>query len=105
MLQMTGVVVQAEEQRADRALLTALVPAEAGHDAVALALVLDLEHDALVRLVGAVDRLGDDAVEPRALEALEPVASDADVARRRREVERRLEPTQRLFQERPAFVE
>ena len=50
-LQRAGVVVEAEQERADGRPLAALVPAEAGDDAVAFALVLDLEHDALVRLV------------------------------------------------------
>ena len=67
-----------------------LVPAKAGDDAVAVALVLDLEHDALVRLVGAADRLGHHAVEPGAFEALEPVGGDGAVACRGREVDRRL---------------
>ena len=50
-----------------------LVPAVAGDHAVGGALVLDLEHGPLVGLVGAVQRLGDDAVEAGALELLEPV--------------------------------
>ena len=74
------VVVEAEQQRADRGRLAALVPAEAGDDAVAVALVLHLEHHALVRLVGADVRLGHHAVEPGAFEALEPVGGDGAVA-------------------------
>ena len=66
------------------------MPAEAGDDAIAVALVLHLQHHALVRLVDARRRLGDDAVEARALEAAEPVGGDGAVACRRREVERRL---------------
>ena len=74
--------------------LAFLVPAKPGDHAVAIALVLDLEHHALVRLVGPRDRLGDDAVEPRALEAAKPVrrqrssralpASDGSAAPRRK---------------------
>ena len=53
-LQLAGVVVEPEQQRADGACRSPrLVPAEAGDDAVALALVLHLQHHALVRLVGA----------------------------------------------------
>ena len=48
------IVVEAEQQRAD-GVLAALVPAEAGDHAVGGARVLDLEHRALARLVGALD--------------------------------------------------
>ena len=65
------VVVQAEQQRTDR-VRPALVHPVAGDHAVGGALVLDLEHHPLVRLVGAVERLGDDAVQPGALELGEP---------------------------------
>ena len=71
-----ALVVEAEEQRADGVPLAALVPAEAGDDAIAFALVLHLQHDALVGLVGARGGLGHDAVEAGALEALEPVGGD-----------------------------
>jgi hypothetical protein len=59
-----------------------LVPAEAGDDAVGGALVLDLEHQALVGDVGEVAALGDHPVEAGALEAGEPVGRDlgSDVA-------------------------
>ena len=61
------VVVQPEQQRADR-VRPALVHPVAGDDAVGGPLVLDLEHHPLVGLVGAVERLGDDPVQPGALE-------------------------------------
>src|SRR5882672_1792130 len=48
-MQDAGVVVQAEQQRADQGALAALVPAEAADHAVRRALVLDLEHHALAR--------------------------------------------------------
>ena len=41
-LEIAAVVVQAEQERADFGFLTALVPAEAGDDAIAVALVFDL---------------------------------------------------------------
>ncbi len=53
------------------------MPAETGDHAVAIALVLDLEHHALVGLVGSRNRLGHDAVESGALEATKPVRRDA----------------------------
>ena len=55
-VQAAGVVEQAEQERADRlgpALDAALVPAQAGDDAIGGALVLDLQHRPLARLVGA----------------------------------------------------
>ena len=52
-----------------RASLPVLVPAEAGDDAVGGARVLDLDHRALAGLIRPVDRLGDHAVEPGALES------------------------------------
>ena len=58
---------------ADGGALAFFVPSEAGDDAVAVALVFDFEHHALVGLVGSRRRLGDDAVETRALEATKPV--------------------------------
>ena len=80
------VVVEAEQQRADR-VRPALVQPVAGDDAVGGALVLDLEHGPLVRLVGAVERLRDHAVETGALELVEPLLGDASVRGRRREMD------------------
>ena len=68
-LELAGVVVEAEEEGADGSSLPVFVPAEAGDNAVAVALVLDLEEGALVGGVGAVEGLGDDAVEAGAFEA------------------------------------
>ena len=69
-LQVAGVVVEPEQQRADDR--PALVPAEPGDHAVRRPHVLDLGHQPLVRAVGQVGGLGDDAVEAGALERLEP---------------------------------
>src|SRR4029078_3758278 len=52
-LEVSRIIIETEEQRADRRLVAVLVPAKAGDDAVAIALVLHLEHDALVRLTGS----------------------------------------------------
>ena len=73
-LELAVVVVQPEQQRADQRLLGrgGLVLAVAGEHDVGGALVLDLEHGALVGLVRRPERLGDDTVEPGALELLEP---------------------------------
>src|SRR3954468_22246307 len=72
-LEVALVVVETEKQRSDRGSFSVLVPAESGDDTIRFALVLHLEHRALVRLVEARELFGHHAVEPRALEALEPV--------------------------------
>ena len=79
-LERSGVVIEAKQERADGGSFGVLVPAEAGDDAVAVALMLDLEHGAFVGLVGSVEELGHDAVEAGAFEALEPVFGDGMVA-------------------------
>src|SRR5579871_2733838 len=89
-LQATGIVKESEQQRADFGLRPLLIPAESRHHAVAIALMLDLEHDALVGLVGDRERLGHDAIEPRAFEAVEPVLRHGRILGGRRDVDRRL---------------
>ena len=90
MVERPGVVEQPQQQRPDVRPGPVLVPAEPGHDAVGGALVLDLEHRPLARLVGRVEPLGDHAIEPGALEPLEPVRGGRAIAGRRRQVDRRL---------------
>jgi len=80
-------LVEAEEQRADAGAV--LVDAVAGDRAVRRPLVLHLDHRPLVGRVGAVEALGDDAVEAPTLEAVEPALGHRGVLRGRREVERR----------------
>ena len=102
-LQAAAVVVEAEQQRADL-VVAALVPAEAGDDAVGGARVLDLDHRALARLVGGVDRLGDHAVEAGALEALEPLGRQRAIVGHRREVDRRGGGAEQPLEPGAAFV-
>src|SRR5437867_10955054 len=75
------VVVEAEQERADVRARAVLVPPEAGHDAVRRALVLELEHRPLARLVLRVEPFRDHAVESGSLEAVEPVDGRGAVAR------------------------
>src|SRR6516162_4681809 len=96
--------VQAEQQRADR-LVAGLVRPVAGHHAVGGPLVLDLEHDPLVRLVPAVQRLGDQPVQPGALELGEPLPGQRPVGGGRRDVQRRAHPGEGLLQHGPALGE
>jgi hypothetical protein len=84
-------VVEAEQQRPDE-IASGLVPSKPGDDAVGRALVLDLEHRALARLIRQRVGLGDDTVETGAFEPLQPLGSDRSIARDRREVDRRGSP-------------
>ncbi len=79
-------VGEREQQRSDA--IAALVHAITDDDGFGRALVLDLEHRALARLVDVGATLRDDAVEPRALELLEPATCLLGVARRTRQVDR-----------------
>ena len=88
MLQLPGVIPEAEEERANHRPRPVLVPAEARDDAVRGAQVLDLGH---LPLAGAVLQLGalcDHSVESRPLEDLEPVTGHGRIARRGREQDR-----------------
>ena len=68
-------VVQAEQEGPHQLAGRIPVPAEARHGTVGGALVLDLDHGAAAGLVRAVEPLRDHAVQPGALEAVEPVPS------------------------------
>ncbi len=98
-------VVEPEQQRAHVGAGAVLVPAKARDDRVAGALVLDLEHRALARLVGAVSRLGHHTVEARALEAMKPVLCDGAVGRRGRQVDRRVHALQHRHEPRAPLDE
>ena len=89
MLELPVVVVEAEQERTDRGTLPALVPPKACDDAVAVALVLDLQHRAFVGFVQPRLLLGHDAVETRTLEAAKPVGGHGTIARRGRQMQGR----------------
>src|SRR5438477_13160390 len=65
-LQVSGIVKKPKQQRSYGRALAILVPSKPGHDAIAIPLMLDLEHDALVRLVDARKGLRYNAVQTRA---------------------------------------
>src|SRR5262245_26605702 len=90
MLQSAGVVVKAEQERTHSGSLAFLVPAKTGHDTIAFALVFDLEHHALVGFIRSENRLGDDPVQPSALETMKPARGYAQFVGCWREVYRRL---------------
>ena len=99
-----AIVVEAEQQRAHRPRV-GLVRPVAGHHAVRRSDVLDLEHHPFVRLVGPLERLGDDAVEPRALELVEPPLRHLGIVGGRGEVDRRLRAGQRLLEHAASLAE
>src|SRR5262245_29803985 len=81
------------------------MPAKAGNDTIALALVLDLEHHALVGLVRSQNRLGDDAVETSALKATKPVRRYARIAGCGRQVYRQCCGRKQRCQHYPTILE
>ncbi len=87
-MQRAGLVVKSKQQRAQRVAVALLVKAKAGYHAVAVALVFDLEHHALVRLVHAARLLGHHPIQAGSLEARKPIARQRRVGRHRRQVQR-----------------
>ena len=104
-----SVVVEAEQEAAEQRPLRRglLVLAVAGHHHVGGAGVLDLEHDPAVLGVRRVERLGDHAVEPGALELLEPALRLLRVLRGAGQVAGTLgaEPAQRLLHRRAPLAQ
>src|SRR5438552_3003894 len=98
-----AVVVETEEERADRASFFALVPAEAADDAVNGAQVLDLGHGPDAGLIAAVETLGNDAVKAGTFEAVEPVEGGAAVVGGRRQVRGWTDTGHEAFEAAPAF--
>src|SRR2546428_142830 len=90
MLQNAGIVVEAEQQRANSRALPVLVPSKTANDTIAIALVLHFEHNALVGFIRFRNRLRYDAVKTRALKASKPIRSNGEVSRCRRQMDRRL---------------
>ena len=103
MVKRSVLVVQAEKQRADTP--TVLMPPETTHDAVCRAFVLHLQHDALALPIAEPHGLGDDAVEPGAFEAREPVPGHGGIGCGRSHVYRRPGAAEHLFEQRPSRSE
>ena len=100
-----AVVEQPEEQRSNMGPSAVLMPPEAGNGTVGGALVLDLDHRPLPRLVRPVEALGDDAIEACALEAVEPVRGERAIGGRRGQVDRGVEVAlERLLEAGAAFA-
>ena len=97
-------LVQAQQQRADRSVARLVHPVT-GDDAVRRAHGLDLEHDALVWLIGDRQRLGDQAVEAGALEFGEPALRGSKIGGRGRDVDRWARVGQRVDQRGAALAE
>ena len=77
----------------------------AGDHAIGGALVLDLEHRALVGFVATTERLGHDAVETSTFEVMEPPLGDSVISRGSGDVHRRLGGGQRFDQCGPPLLE
>src|SRR3954470_22646328 len=105
MLEISGIIIQSEQQRSDGGLPAVLVPSKAGDDTVRVTLVLHLEHDTLVGLVPDALVFGDDTVETRALEAREPIGRFGAVTRCRCDVQRCLDLRQQLLERGASRVE
>ena len=97
-------VVKTEEKGTDFLARRFFVPAESGDYAVTVALVLDLEHCALVGLIGKIDWLGYDTVETGSFEALEPIESCVSISCSRGDVDGRFGRLEQCFQFRPALL-
>ena len=88
-VELAVVVVEAEQERCEMGGLR--LPADADDHAVRGLVRLDLHHRlAGAGKIGQVEALGDHAVEPDRVEAVEPPLGCAGVARRRRDRERQL---------------
>src|SRR5580658_5094091 len=97
MLEFFLIVKQAQQKRSD-STLHLLVPPEASYHTVAIAIMLHLEHRALVRFIDTIQRLRHHTVEPRALKPLKPIRRNTAIGRRRRQMNRRSHSNQRLLQ-------
>src|SRR5690349_5482828 len=84
MVELALLVVETKQQRAD--LPARLLVAEAADDAICRPDVLDLQHGAFARAIGALEPLGDDAVEIAA-GGEEPLPRLAGIGRDRRQAE------------------
>ena len=104
MLKSRGVVVEAEEERADFFACGFAVPAESRDYAITISFVLDLEHHSLVGLISEIGGLGDDTVETGTFEALEPVEGEIAVGGGRCDVDRRFSLFEQRFERVAAFL-
>src|SRR4051812_37010983 len=98
MMKHAFVVVEAEQQRADELAFGLLVPTKPRDDAVGRPRVLDLDHQPLAWRVRERVRLRDDAIEPGALEAFEPVLRGLRITSDRRDMYRRLRLRERVLE-------
>ena len=81
------------------------MPTEPGHYAVAITLMLNLEHHAFVGLVSSLLPFGDDPIEAGALEAAKPIRRHTCFIGRRRDVDRGHRRAKQRFQFLPALLE
>src|SRR5579859_6937144 len=102
-LQGSLIIEQSEQQRTD-VPLAGFVPAEPSHDAITITLVFDLEHHPLIRFVGSIPLLCDDAIQSGALEAAKPIRGNACLVGCGRDVDRWRRSGQNMFQLPPPLL-
>src|SRR5271170_3245111 len=89
MLQRSRLIKEPEQKRSNGSVIAVLVPPKPRDDAIAIALMLHLDHRALVRFVDAGLRLDDQSIEACTLEAPKPILRNAPLACRWSQVDRR----------------
>src|SRR5580704_12970159 len=87
-LQRTGIIKEAKQQRANQGAIAFFIPAKSRHDTVAVALVFYFQHGAFVRLVDSRRELGHDTVQAGTFEATKPIRRDFTVGGCRCEMDR-----------------
>src|ERR1700748_2121233 len=77
MLQIPRLIEKSQEKRAYRRTLSIFVPSKSCYDAVAVPLVFNLQHHALVSLISAGDILRHYSIETGTFKTPEPVGSNS----------------------------
>ena len=80
MLQRAFTVEEAQKKRSDQFAIAFLMPAKSRDNAIAVPLMLYLEHHSFVGFIGAFDRLCNNPIQTRSLKTTEPIGGDLAVA-------------------------
>ncbi len=98
MLQRTRRVIKPQQQRSYRRPFPTLMPPKPRNHAVAVPLMLHLQHHPLVRLIRPLRSLRHHPIKPRTLKSLEPILRLRMIPSRRRHMHRSLRTTKHLLQ-------
>src|ERR1700754_580327 len=104
-MQKSLVVKQPQQQRTDSRAFAFFVPTKSRHHTIAIALVLHLQHHALVRFVSARDRFRYYAIQPGAFKTSKPIRRRCKIRRHRRYVHWWSNRRKQRLQLLPAFIE